>query len=57
MHAKMGRPPKSGETRSKSLNLRLTEDELKRIEHCSEKKRMSRTDTLMYGISLIEKEK
>ena len=49
-----GRPPKQGKSRDKSLNLRLTSEELSRIERCSKTLDKNRTDTIMHGISLIE---
>lgn len=55
MSPRTGRPPKSDAPRSKSLNVRLTDSELQRIENCADKLNMSRTDTLMHGIELIEK--
>lgn len=54
MSPRTGRPPKGDSARNKSLNIRLTEKELERIEKCSATLCMNRTDTLMYGISLIE---
>lgn len=57
MKKRMGRPPKQEQSRNKSLNIRLTEDELERINACSEKLGMSRTDTIMKGITLIEEKK
>lgn len=56
MCPRTGRPPKSGIARNKKLNVRLTEDELLRIEKSAEALNRSRTDTLMYGIHLIEVE-
>ena len=53
---KMGRPIKSEEPRNVSLHLRISQNELERIKKCSEQLNMNRTDTLMYGISFIEKE-
>ncbi len=52
----MGRPPRAESARNKSLNVRLTENELQRIEKCAQMLNKSRTDTLMYGIALIEAE-
>ena len=52
----MGRPIKSEEPRNVSLHLRISQNELERIKKCSEQLNMNRTDTLMYGISFIEKE-
>lgn len=56
MSPRTGRPPKTGETRTKKLNIRLNDNELERIEKCAETLSLSRTDTLMYGVSLIEAE-
>lgn len=55
MKPKMGRPLKSGIPRDKKLNLRLSEKELEQISKCAEFLNKNRTDTIMYGISLIEK--
>lgn len=55
MQPKMGRPLKSEIPRNKKLNLRLSEIELQRIAQCAKLLNKNRTDTLMYGISLIEK--
>ena len=52
---KMGRPIKAEEPRDVSLHLRISKSELERIERASEVLNLSRTDTLMYGIELIEK--
>ncbi|MDY5480875.1 MAG: hypothetical protein SPG03_00545 [Veillonella caviae] len=57
MNKKMGRPPKQNQSRNKSLNIRLTEIELDRINSCAEMLKLSRTDTIMKGISLIEDKK
>lgn len=54
MSARIGRPPKSGTPRDKSLNIRLTEEELTRIKRCADLLGKSRTDTLMLGIAKIE---
>ena len=47
MSPRTGRPPKAESSRNKSLNIRLTADELRRIEECSNVLGKSRTDTLM----------
>lgn len=54
MCPRTGRPPKAETPRDKKLNIRLTEKELKRIEVCAVNLDKSRTDTIMYGIELIE---
>lgn len=54
MSPRTGRPPKTGKTRDKSLNVRLTEDELAELEYCSKKLGMSRTDVIVEGVQLIK---
>lgn len=54
MSPRTGRPPKRETSRNKSLNIRLTENELARIEKCAKTMELNRTDTIMYGITLIE---
>lgn len=54
MSPRTGRPPLREQSRSEKLNIRLTEREKADIEFCSEKLNLSRTDTIMKGISLIK---
>lgn len=54
MSPRTGRPPKAEQSRNKSLNVRLTENELRDIEECSKALDKSRTDTIMYGIELVK---
>lgn len=56
MGPRMGRP-KSNNPRNKSLNLRLTQNELDLLQRCSEKLKKTRTDTIIYGLGLIEGKK
>lgn len=53
---RMGRPPKSAEPKTVSLHLRITADEAERIKNASEFLKLSRTETIMHGIGLIENE-
>ena len=55
MSPRMGRPPKAEQSRSKSLNIRLTENEATNIEYCAERLKISQTDALMKGIGLLKK--
>ena len=55
MSPKMGRPPKEN-PRNVNLNIRITNDEAKRIQECADKMNITRTDTIMKGIDLVEKE-
>lgn len=54
MSPRTGRPPKAGKTRNKSLNVRLTEEELEDLEYCSNKMGVSRTDIIVSGVRLIK---
>ena len=53
MKAKIGRP-KSDNTRNKSLNLRLRQEELDLIQECSEKLNLTRTDTIIESIRRLK---
>lgn len=52
---KMGRP-KIENPRNKRLEIRLTEEELQKINKCSELLGKTRTDTIMEGIKKLEVE-
>ena len=53
MRAKIGRP-KSDNARNKSLNLRLSQEELDLIQECSEKLNLTRTDTIIESIKRLK---
>ncbi|CAL7895358.1 hypothetical protein [Fusobacterium necrophorum] len=55
MQAKIGRP-KSKNPRNKRLEIKLTEEELEKINKCSSILKKTRTDTILLGISKIEEE-
>lgn len=50
-----GRPPKEN-PRNVNLNIRITKNEAQRIKECASKLNITRTDTIMKGIELVEKE-
>lgn len=50
-----GRPIKE-DSRKCNLSLRLTKDEKDRIQKCAERLSMTRTDTIMKGIKMVEDE-
>lgn len=56
MSPRTGRPPVNGESRKEKLNIRLTKEEKGRIDKYAEELGISRTDTIMKGIGLIEDE-
>lgn len=50
----VGRPKKEN-PRNVNLNIRLTKDEAKKIQDCADKLGITRTDTIMKGIHMVEK--
>nr|UVX54374.1 MAG: Transcriptional regulator, RHH-like, CopG [Bacteriophage sp.] len=56
MSPRTGRPPINDVSRTEKLNIRLTKKEKDRIDKCAEVLGISRTDTIMKGIGLVEKE-
>lgn len=55
MSPRTGRPPKEN-PRNVNLNIRITKEEGARIQACADKLNMTRTDAIMKGIDLVEKE-
>lgn len=53
MKPKMGRP-QSENPRCVNLNIRLTKDEAQHIQKCAELLSLSRTDTIMRGIQMLD---
>ncbi len=56
MSARMGRPLKTEYPRTKKLTIRLSDHELERIGKCADILSKTRTDTIMLGIDLLEKD-
>ena len=54
MSPRTGRPPKEN-PRNINLNIRITKEESERIQNCADKLNMTRTDTIMKGIGMVEK--
>ena len=55
MSPRTGRPPKES-PRNVNLNIRITKEESERIQNSANKLNMTRTDTIMRGIEMVEKE-
>lgn len=55
MSPRTGRPPKEN-PRNINLNIRITKAESDKIQNCAEMLNMTRTDAIMKGIELVEKE-
>lgn len=56
MSPRTGRPPKSGDTRTEKLNIRISEKDAERIQWCADELGSSRTDAILQGITLLEAE-
>ena len=50
-----GRPAKGDQPRNKSLQLRLSENEMMLLDECSTRLNESRTDVISRGIKLVKK--
>lgn len=50
-----GRPKKEN-PRNVNLNIRITKSESEKIQNCADRLNMTRTDTIMKGINMVEKE-
>lgn len=55
MSPRTGRPPKEN-PRNVNLNIRITQKEAQKIKNCADKLNMTRTDTIMKGIDMVENE-
>lgn len=56
MSPKTGRPIKGASKRDKSLQLRMSEDELSLLDECAKRLGVTRTDVVNKGIILVKKE-
>ena len=55
MTKKMGRPLKGLSKRDKRLTIRLTEEEFKFIDDVTKKIRLSKTETVLKAVELLDK--
>jgi hypothetical protein len=56
MSPRTGRPVKGNSKRDRSLQLRMSKEELEILDFCAEKLEISRTDVVNKGILLVKKE-
>ena len=56
MSPKTGRPPKMGKPKNISLQLRITEETADKLQECSEKLQISRTEVIEKGIDFIHEQ-
>lgn len=56
MPAKMGRPIKGESKRDKSLQLRMSADELALLDECAKRLAIPRTDVIAKGVRLVKKQ-
>ena len=56
MSPRTGRPIKGTSKRDKSLQLRMSGEELELLDECSKRLEMTRTDVVNKGIKLVKEE-
>ncbi len=56
MSPRTGRPIKGSSKRDKSLQLRMSEEELQLLDDCAKRLNMTRTDVVNKGIKLVKTE-
>ena len=56
MSPKTGRPIKGASKRDRSLQLRMSQEELNLLDECAEELSMTRTDVVNKGIRLVKEE-
>ena len=56
MSPKTGRPIKGSSKRDRSLQLRMSEEELALLEQCAQRLSVTRTDVVNYGVRLVKAE-
>ena len=56
MSPRTGRPPKVEGARRCKINLRISEDELQKIQDCADRIGGSRTDAIVQAIELLRRE-
>lgn len=56
MSPRTGRPVKGTSKRDKSLQLRMSKEELEILDDCARRLELSRTDVVNKGILLVKKE-
>lgn len=56
MSPRTGRPIKGSSKRDKSLQLRMSEEELQLLDNCAKRLNMTRTDVVNKGIKLVKTE-
>lgn len=53
MSPRTGRPPKMGKPKNVSLQLRITQETADKLQWCSDKLSISRTEVIEQGVELI----
>ena len=56
MSPRTGRPIKGTSKRDKSLQLRMSEEELNLLDECAQRLNATRTDVVNQGIKLVKRE-
>lgn len=56
MSPRTGRPPKLGESKNVSLQLRITQEVANKLQKCADELSISRTEVIEKGIDLVHKQ-
>ncbi len=56
MSPRTGRPPKGEESRTVTINIRVSTTEAQKIQRCATQLGISRVDAIVQGIKLLEAE-
>lgn len=54
MSPRTGRPQKGEEKRTQKITIRISPKEAKKIQDCSDRMKVTRTDAIVAGINLLE---
>jgi len=54
MSPRTGRPPKGEQSRTQKITIRISEQEVQKIQDCADKMKSTRTDAIMAGIDLLK---
>lgn len=56
MSPRTGRPPKGEQSRTGKITIRVSDQEVQKIQECADRLKATRTDAIMAGIDLLKAE-
>lgn len=54
MSPRTGRPPKGEQSRTGKITIRVSDQEVQKIQECADRLKVTRTDAIMTGIDLLK---